>query len=104
MLLGSDTAICGISAEGKAESQRSHIGVTARLLFLNTEAQRHGEDIFKFSEDTENLKNPWLCGFYILHFQFVKGGLTYSKDPTTMRGNKNPAGRGPCGTRRGYRA
>ena len=21
---------------------------------LNTEAQRHGEDIFKFSEDTEN--------------------------------------------------
>ena len=27
-LLGSDTAICGISVEGKAESQRSNSGVT----------------------------------------------------------------------------
>ena len=27
-LLGNDTAICGISVEGKAESQRSHSGVT----------------------------------------------------------------------------
>ena len=38
------------------------------------------------------------------HGDYVEGGLTYSKDPTTMRGTKNPAGRGPCGTRRGYRA
>ena len=29
---------------------------------LNTEARRHREYIFKFSEDTENLKTPWLCG------------------------------------------
>ena len=30
---------------------------------LNTEARSHGEYIFKFSEDTENLKTPWLCVF-----------------------------------------
>ena len=49
-LLGSDTAICGISVEGKAESQRSHIGDTEG--FIGT--QRHGdtENIIKFSEDT----------------------------------------------------
>ena len=67
-LLGSDTAVCGILVGEKAESQRSHSGVTQeelqRLLFLNTEAQRHGDDIFKFSEDTENLKTPWLCVYY----------------------------------------
>ena len=38
-LLGSDTAICGISVEGKAESQRSHIGDTEG--FIGT--QRHGD-------------------------------------------------------------
>ena len=42
-LLGNDTAICGISVEGKAESQRSHIGGTEG--FIGT--QRHG--------DTENI-------------------------------------------------
>ena len=30
---------------------------------LNTEARSHGENIFKFSEDTENFETPWLCGF-----------------------------------------
>ena len=59
-LLGSDTAICGISVEGKAESQRSHIGGTEG--FIGT--QRHGdtENIIKFSEDTESFfRTPWLC-------------------------------------------
>ena len=59
-LLGSDTAICGISVEGKAESQRSHIGDTEG--FIGT--QRHGdtENIIKFSEDTESFfRTPWLC-------------------------------------------
>ena len=38
-----------------AESQRSNSGGTAedRGLYWNTEARRHGEYIFKFSEDTE---------------------------------------------------
>ena len=42
-----------------AESQRRYSGGTAgvhrryRGLFWNTEAQRHGEYILKFSEDTE---------------------------------------------------
>ena len=30
---------------------------------LNTEARSHEENIFKFSEDTENLKTPWLCSY-----------------------------------------
>ena len=38
-----------------AESQRSNSGGTAedRGLYWNTEARRHGEYIFKFSEGTE---------------------------------------------------
>ena len=79
-LLGSDEAAGGIEVYGKsgvtAESQRSYIGGTTTAFLGNTEAQSHGDNIFKFSEDTENLKTPWLCGFYIIHFQFVKGGLT----------------------------
>ena len=64
-LLGSDTAICGISVEGKAESQRSHIGGTEG--FIGT--QRHGdtENIIKFSEDTESFfRTPWLCPAFSL--------------------------------------
>ena len=32
---------------------------------LNTEARRHRDNIFKFSEDTENLKNSVALWFYI---------------------------------------
>ena len=68
-LLGSDTAICGISVEGKAESQRSHIGGTEG--FIGT--QRHGdtENIIKFSEDTESFfRTPWLCPAFSLCLAF----------------------------------
>ena len=46
--------------------KRSHSGVIAELhrrnyndfCYLNTEARSYRDNIFKFSEDTENLKNP----------------------------------------------
>ena len=69
-LLGSDTAICGISVEGKAESQRSHIGGTEG--FIGT--QRHGdtENIIKFSEDTESFfRTPWLCPAFFSASHFL---------------------------------
>ena len=77
-----------------AESQRCYIGGTARLLFLNTEARSHGENIFKFSEETENLKTPWLCG-YILHFLFWDAA--YCRSLLYVRPLKNPAGRDLAG-------
>ena len=44
---------------------------------LNTEARSHGEYIFKFSEDTEILKTPWLC---VLYTPFpICGGRSYIK-------------------------
>ena len=64
------------------------------LFFLNTEARRHGEDIFKFSEETENLKTPWLCG-YILHFLFWDAA--YCRSLLYVRPLKNPAGRDLAG-------
>ena len=101
-LQGSDTAICGILVGEKAELQRSNSGVIAELhrrncndfCYLNTEAQRHGEDIFKFSEETENLKTPWLCG-YILHFLFWDAA--YCRSLLYVRPLKNPAGRDLAG-------
>ena len=82
--------------------KRSYSGVIAELhrrncndfCYLNTEAQRHGEDIFKFSEETENLKTPWLCG-YILHFLFWDAA--YCRSLLYVRPLKNPAGRDLAG-------
>ena len=68
-LQGSDTAVCGILVGEK----RSYSGVIAELhrrnyngIYFGTQSHGDTERIFfKFSEDTENLKTPWLCGYYI---------------------------------------
>ena len=59
-LLGSDTAICGILVGEKAElHRRNYNGI-----YFGTQSHGDTERIFfKFSEDTENLKTPWLCGY-----------------------------------------
>ena len=82
--------------------KRSYSGVIAELhrrncndfCYLNTEARSHGENIFKFSEETENLKTPWLCG-YILHFLFWDAA--YCRSLLYVRPLKNPAGRDLAG-------
>ena len=64
-----------------AESQRSNSGGTAedRGLYWNTEARRHGEYIFKFSEGTESFfRTPWLCPAFpsVSHFPLSRLSLS----------------------------
>ena len=62
--------LCAFALAGRVSSLRYPQGVALGYVLLplqgealNTEARSHGEYIFKFSEDTEILKTPWLCVF-----------------------------------------
>ena len=76
--------LCAFALSGRVSSLRYPQGVTLGYVLLpfqgealNTEARSHGEYIFKFSEDTEILKTPWLC---VLYTPFPNcGGRSYIK-------------------------
>ena len=77
-----------------AESQRSYIGGTTTTFILKHRGTETRRGFFKFSEETENLKTPWLCG-YILHFLFWDAA--YCRSLLYVRPLKNPAGRDLAG-------